>query len=47
MSDQDTKKNNTALIIVVAILGAVAVFVIGILLGNIMGKSEPAPPPDP
>ena len=45
MTTESTNKSNTVLIIILAILGAVAVLAIGILLGNIMGGSEAAPPP--
>jgi serine/threonine-protein kinase len=44
MTADGQNKSNTALIIILVILGAIAVFAIGILLGNILGGSEPTPP---
>jgi len=44
MTTQSSNKINTVLIIILIILGAIAVFAIGILLGNILPKSEANPP---
>jgi uncharacterized protein YraI len=44
MTKQSSNQSNTILIIVLVILGAIAVFVIGILLGNIIEKSDSTPP---
>ncbi|HBY07375.1 MAG TPA: hypothetical protein DEH22_06155 [Chloroflexi bacterium] len=40
-----SQKSNTLLIIILVILGAIAVFAFGILLGNVLPKSEASPPP--
>jgi uncharacterized protein YraI len=45
MTTESSSKSNTALIIILVILGAIAVFAIGILLGNVLGGSEATPPP--
>jgi len=45
MTTQNPQKSNTFLIIILVILGTIAVFGIGILLGNVMPKSEASPPP--
>ena len=44
MNTSSSSKNNKALIIILVILGVIAVFAIGIILGNIMGGSESTPP---
>lgn len=44
MTTQNANKGNTGLIIILVILGVIAVFAIGILLGNILPKSEATPP---
>jgi len=45
MTTESSNKSNTALIIILVILGVIAVFAVGILLGNIMRGSEATPPP--
>jgi len=45
MTVESSNNNNKALVIILVILGVIAVFAIGILLGNILGSSEATPPP--
>ena len=45
MTVDSSNNNNKMLIIILVILGVIAVFAIGILLGNILGGSEANPPP--
>jgi len=44
MTTQSENKSNTVLIIILVILGVIAVFAIGLLLGNLLPKSEATPP---
>jgi len=41
---KNQSKSNTAVIIILVILGVIAVFTIGIVLGNVLPKSEANPP---
>ncbi len=45
MTDQNQNKTNVTVIVVMVILGVIAVFATGIILGNILGSSEATPPP--
>lgn len=45
MSTENSNNSNKILVGILIVLGAVAVLVIGVLLGNIMGSSEATPPP--
>ena len=45
MTATESKKSNTWLTIILVILGVIAVFAIGVLLSNIIGKTESTPPP--
>ncbi len=44
MTTQSSNNSNKTLIIILVILGVIAVFAIGIILGNVMRGSEPTPP---
>jgi uncharacterized protein YraI len=44
MTNQKQNKSNTAAIIILVVLGVIAVFAIGIILGNVLPKSEANPP---
>lgn len=44
MSTESSKKSNTLPIIILAILGAIAVFAIGAIIGNIFGGGSTPPP---
>ena len=45
MTDQGQSTSNKVAIGILIVLGAVAVFAIGIILGNVLGGSEATPPP--
>lgn len=44
MTAASSNKSNTWLVVILVILGAIAVFAVGILLGNIMGGDQATPP---